>query len=324
MKAMTPSETGSFERMIRHQAKGGTVSYGGTICIRPPVGTLLGRGLLAGLLLWLPLWTQPLLASGLFSDRDDVQVAAREEIAAAMSLEQEHDYDLSATSNGTRLLTGVIMKLVEWHAERDAEQQPILIDHRDYFAAFLGVTQADPEDAPVFLRIAHEHGEDQLIDYRRDRVVRRVSAEPELRVAVNVVAGWKDGPRSYSYEDKTNKPHLKATHKRRNTYRILDFGDFYLFDDIQGITGRATSGLLGLMFNVLGEARAVRSRSAVSEDGLQITRTTAKKFGLPVKQTATVYPNGRVEKGLPPNRPDLVAIEKLLRKPLEIEYQPLE
>ena len=297
----------------------------------PPFHQLRRRGPLAAagatlvlLLVRLPLAAQPRSTSGLFADRGDVQRAALEEIVKAMRLEQEKGYDLSVTSNGARLLTGVVLELVRWHGERDADQRQILIDHRDYFAAYVEVTRTAAEEAPVFLRVAHEHGEDQLLDYRRDRVVDGVKEGPEPLLAVNVEAGWRNGPKSYSYEDKTNKPHLKVTHKRRNSYRILDFGDFQLYDDIRGVTGRATSGPLGFLFDLIGEAQAVQSRGALSEDGLQITRTTAKKFGIRITQTATVHPDGRVDKGLPPDRPDLVAIEKLLKQPLAVDYRPLE
>ena len=285
----------------------------------PPLMTFLRRGLS---LLFLCLWAQPLAASGMFDDRRDVRRASREDIERAMRLEQQCGYNLFATSNGARLLTGVILRLVEWGEASDAERSPIVIGHRDYFAAFLAVTGVGPGDAPVFLRIAHEHGEDQLIDYRRERVIKNVEKGPQARVTVNVLAGWKDGPSSYSYDDETNNPHLKVTHERRNSYRIVDFGDMHMFDDIRGIGGRATSGLLGLMFSIIGEGHAVRSLIAVSSDGLQITRTTASK-AVQVTQTATVYPDGRAETGLPPDRPDLVAVEKRLKQPVVIVYVPI-
>ena len=77
------------------------------------------------------------------------------------------------------------------------------------------------------------------------------------------------------------------------------------------------------MFRIIGDGRAVRSFMAVSKDGLQITVTTARKGFIRVTQEATVYTDGKGEKGLPPKRPDLEAIEQRLRQPFEIEYVPL-
>jgi hypothetical protein len=39
-----------------------------------------------------------------------------------------------------------------------------------------------------------------------------------------------------------------------------------------------------------------------------------------VTQTATVFPDGAAVRGLPDDRPDLKAIEDLLRTPLSIRY----
>ena len=40
--------------------------------------------------------------------------------------------------------------------------------------------------------------------------------------------------------------------------------------------------------------------------------------------TATVYPDGQVEEGIPPDRPDLKALESTLKKPLKITYKPID
>jgi len=96
-----------------------------------------------------------------------------------------------------------------------------------------------------------------------------------------------------------------------------------VYDDVQGVSGRALGGLLGAMFRVIGDGRAVRSFMAVSNDGLQVTVTTARKGFVSVTQEAVVFPDGRGEKGLPRNRPNLAAIEARLRRPFEIRYVPL-
>ena len=60
-------------------------------------------------------------------------------------------------------------------------------------------------------------------------------------------------------------------------YRLLDFGDMIAYDRVQGLTGRPTSGILGLLFRNIGEGRVVASRMAISHDGLQVSRAKAKK-----------------------------------------------
>jgi hypothetical protein len=42
-----------------------------------------------------------------------------------------------------------------------------------------------------------------------------------------------------------------------------------------------------------------------------------------VETTVTVYADGRTEKDLPANRPDLVALEARLKQALEVEYLPM-
>jgi hypothetical protein len=250
----------------------------------------------------------------------------RAALVQAMKNQQQQGYNLLATANGARFSSGVILEVAAHARNTDPRQTPILIDHDDYFEAYLAVTGLTRDRAPTFMRIAAEHGEDQLIDYRLDHVIARIIKGAAPQIAVNVVAGWRDGPgvaQQYSYEDRSSNPALRVTHQRVNSYRILGYGDMTVYDDVQGVSGRALGGLLGAMFRIIGDGRAVRSFMAVSKDGLQITVTTARKGFIRVTQEATVYTDGKGEKGLPPNRPDLEAIEQRLRQPFEIEYVPL-
>ena len=249
-----------------------------------------------------------------------------DELVRAMRRQAEAAYDLSATPNGVRLQVGVILELVRSAAQRDPERTPLRIDHRDWHQGFLEVTGLTPQTAPLFIRLAFDNREDQLVDYRRERVIARVVEGPEPRWAVNVKAGWPaspGAPAEYSYEDTTSDPHLRVIHERVNSYRILDFDDMIVYDDVHGIRGRATSGFLGFVFDVLGDGRAVRSRIAFAEDGLQVCRTTAKK-ALTLTKTVTVYPDGRVVPGVPKERDDLARISRRLERPSKIQYVPLD
>lgn len=257
---------------------------------------------------------------------DPVRRVSRGDLREAMLAEKSRGYNLLATANGARFSSGVILHLAR--RARDAQEPPgpLLIDHQDYFEVYLEVMGLQAAQAPTFMSIANEYGEDQYIEPRRERVIERIVTGPEPVLAVLVVAGWPAGPgvaKQYSYADDKSTPPLRVTHQRINSYRILDFGDVLLYDDIQGVTGRATAGLLGLMFKVIGDGRAVKSFIAYSRDGLQVTRTTARKGPFSVTQTATVGLDGRAEKGLPPKRPDLEAIETRLKQPFEASYVPL-
>lgn len=58
-------------------------------------------------------------------------------------------------------------------------------------------------------------------------------------------------------------------------------------------------------------------------DGVQVTRVRAKKGFIGVTSTVTVYPDGRTEKDVPADRPDLAELEERLKATLEVEYAPV-
>jgi hypothetical protein len=253
---------------------------------------------------------------------DAFHVATKEEILEAIAAQKAQNYNLLATPNGARFAAGVILHLARKGRDLDPNKTPILLDHKLYFEAFLEVTGVTRESAPTYIRIANENHEDQYIDYRRENVIDTIVTGQQPELAVNVVTGWNGPPSRYSYEDHDSEPALRVTHEHVTSYRLLDFGDRLLFDDIHGVSGRALTGLLGLVFKILGDAQAVRSFIAVSPDGYQVTLTTGRK-GFSVTTTATVDRDGHGMKGLPPDRPDLAAIEERLKKPFEATYVPI-
>lgn len=107
------------------------------------------------------------------------------------------------------------------------------------------------------------------------------------------------------------------------TYRLVDFGNWVVYDEIKGLTGRPTSGILGFLFRIIGEGSVVQTRMAISKDGLQVYRATAKKGFIERIDIVTVYPDGKMEKDVPPGRPDLIEIAKRISQPLEIDYAKL-
>ncbi len=57
--------------------------------------------------------------------------------------------------------------------------------------------------------------------------------------------------------------------------------------------------------------------------GVQVVRGHASKWGFDRTETLTVWRDGRADRGVPPDRPDLLAAEARLKEPLEIRFRPL-
>lgn len=256
---------------------------------------------------------------------DDARAVTKDEIVKAMQEQKRQGYSLDAPSNAVRLQAGVFLEIVA-AVQADGSRRPLRVGHEEYFQAFLQVAGHTPATAPKFVSVAHRHGEDFLIDHRAENVIADARGGPVPRRAMNVKAGWPPAagsPSRYFYEDKTSDPHVEVAHERLNGYRILDFGGIIVYDDLYGITGRATSGLLGLIFRFIGNADGEQTRFAVSDvDRTQVSLTTVRKL-LPVTQTVTIFPDGKIFTGVPENRPDLSALEaRLIELDLQLVYTP--
>ncbi len=258
------------------------------------------------------------------AERFGARVVERGEILQAM--QQSRGYDLTATTNGPRFQSEVILRLVAAAEAADPRRQPLFIGHREWLDAWLERTGLTRERAPLFVRLADDYEQDAIVDYRRDRVLASTPAVDAPLRAANVCIWWPErveGPGSYSYEDTLSTPHLKVTNERVITYRLLDFAGVVVFDEITGLRGRPTTGILGMLFQLIGEGSVVESRIAIASDGLQITRARARKLLVEVATTVTVSPDGRTEKDLPPDRSDLERVETRLKKPLRLRYRPM-
>jgi hypothetical protein len=247
----------------------------------------------------------------------------RSEILAAMRL--QNGYSITATTNGPRFKASVMLQLSRWARDREPNGSLLLIDYEDMFQAYLETTQLTEETAPVFIRLPHQHRQSFLIDSRKDRVVKTVIKGPTPDLALNIKEFWPntpDLPKKYSYVDPLSTPSLAMTTERVVTYRLLEMGDMIILDEIRGLSGRPTSGVLGLVLRVLGEADASRSRSILLSSGVVVTRAEVKK-GFRVARNVTMYPDGRTEDGLPADVPDIANIKNRLEQPIEIDYVPL-
>ncbi|MCC6318442.1 MAG: hypothetical protein IT361_12215 [Gemmatimonadaceae bacterium] len=241
--------------------------------------------------------------------------APRDEVIAAMREEHRLGYNLRATANGARLQAGVLLRLAHAAHARDSLGVPFLVTFDDYEAAFREVTGVSDDSLPVFIRIATRYRESLLVEHRMSHVLERIIEGRQPLLALRVRGGWADASqKSYSYEDNSGSPHLRVRHDRDTRYTIVDYGNMVLHDQIRGIGGRATSGVLGLMFDLLGDARATQSRFAFADSGVQVARVSAKKGPFSVTQTVTVLTSGVAEKGTPRGRDDLKAIARTLER----------
>ena len=249
----------------------------------------------------------------------------RPEILAAMRASQ--GFDPGATTNGPRFQAEVLFHLLRASQAQDPQAGHLFIDHGDWYHTFLERTGKAPAEAPLFVRLAFEYRQDLEVDARPGRVVERVVAGPAPRLAANVTIGWparKGAASKYSYEDKLAIPDLHVTNERVIAYRLLDYGDLIAYDEIEGLRGRPTEGLLGVLFNVIGEGSVRWNRMTISPEGLQVARARATKGPFGVESTIVVYPDGRVEKDVPPGRADLSALEKRLLETRTLRYRPLD
>ncbi len=258
------------------------------------------------------------------ASRPTYQVVSRQEILEAMR--QVGDYDPTATTNGARFQWEVIFYLSRQAWERDPRGAPLFIDSEDWFRAFMEVTGRTEDEMPLYARLTHEHKQHMDVEYRMNRVIRSVNEGPAPHFALNVRIWWEDRPGKsdrYTYLDTLSTPHLKVTNRQIITYRLLDFGGWLACDRISGITGRPTSGILGFIFRIIGNARLTKSRMAISDDGLLIIRGTSKKGFMAMTTTATIYPDGEMIKDLPDGRSDLVELKKRIKQTLKVEYVEL-
>jgi hypothetical protein len=280
--------------------------------VRQAVGTILGA------LLALP---SALLAVPPPRGRADWYVVPEARILRLM--QGERGYDLTATPNGPRLEADVLRRLIREREAEDPERRPLFLGHREWYEAFLARTRLASSAAPLYARLSYEVGQDMLVDYRREAVIDAVLRGPTPCIVADVWLFWSGKPDQYSYDDVSSHPHLRVTQARVVTYRFVDYDDRLWYTDVQGLRGRPTSGALGVLFDLIGEGHVEESRSAMLPDGTQVVRGRASKWGLSRTVTLTIWPDGRADRGVPADRPDLRVLAARLKEPLEIRFKPM-
>lgn len=213
---------------------------------------------------------------------------------------------------------------MSWARERDGgEGPPLFIPQEEYYRGYLCATGLSEREAPEFIRIAREYDQHTLVEYRTSRVIDAAATGDPPCEALAVKTWWPDGAgaaEQYTLIDTLSDPHLEVVNEREVRYRILDYGDFLLIDDVSGVRGRPTSGVLGILFKVLGTATVKWSRMAISGRNEQVVRANGKKL-IAKTSVVTVAPNGRGGT-VPDDREDLKALARSLERPLKVSYRP--
>ena len=244
-----------------------------------------------------------------------------------VAMQNQTGYNISATTNVARFQAAVLLDIAKKHQAENPNIPLIFLDAEKWYHAFKTITRLDDKQMPEYSRLAKQYKQHQLLDIRQEKVYRQVMKGRRPHFAMNVVIGWnlEDNPADhYTFLDTMSTPTLDVLNKRIITYKILDFGDIVSYENINGISGQPTSGVLGFIFQFIGKGEVMWSRATITWNGLQIVRARAKKGIFEIESTLTVYPDGNTIKNLPDDQPELQIYEKLLTQPTEIEFLPIE
>jgi len=247
---------------------------------------------------------------------------AEQEILTAM--QTEIGYDVTATSNVARFQSKVLLEIVRAACGTDTTRRLLLISHQDWFNAFLKRIGKDADEAPEFAKIALGMGQDQIVEYAPGQIIKSVKKGLKPRVALNVLVYWLNTPGSpeyYTFEDTLFQPNLLIRNNRHVTYRLLDFEDMIVYDEINGFYGRPTTGVLAWLLRFLGDAKIVQSRLIETEGHHLVAKTKAVKGLIKSNPVVTVLTDGKMQKGLNPEIKDQSQIAANLEQPIEIIYQ---
>lgn len=261
----------------------------------------------------------PPVAAQICAGPEPYQVS-REEILQAM---RHHGaYSLTSTTTSMRFGAEAILEIVRRRQQVAPESTQFLIRQSDWFSAhreIAGVTYAEMSAAA---RAGFEHHQDALVDYG-PKVVAQVVEGPVPITALDVTIFWPDSgdaPSEFSYKDTLSMPRMDVFDKRVIRFKLLEYDDMLLFDEVTGISVRPR-GFLSALFAVLGKPDLKQTRIAVSADQWLVVRGQVKVFpGISKTGTATIEPAGRGHEGVAVDRPDLRVLKERLSRSLELRY----
>jgi hypothetical protein len=244
----------------------------------------------------------------------------REEILRAMSA--HGPYSLTSTTTSMRFGAEALFAIVRQRQRESPGSTRLHISQADWFAAHLETAGVTYPEMSASARAAFEHHQDALVDYG-PQVVERVLEGPAPRLALDVTIFWPDSAGAashFSYRDTLSVPQVEVYDDRVVRFKLLEYDDMLLFDQIKGISVRPF-GFLSAVFAVLGKPDLKQTRIAVSADQWQVIRGHVKVFpGIGKTGTATVEPGGRGHEGVPRDRADLRDLAEAMRRSVELRY----
>lgn len=247
----------------------------------------------------------------------------RGQLTLAMRREKAKGYNLMVSTTAGRFTSAVLLDLAG-QARRETPAGPALLIHfDDWFEAYRLCMELDSAEVPDFVALQRKHRQCQYVEYSSVATPVEVQEGPSPVQVLRVWAGWPDSAhaaKEYTFVDTAAHPDLQVTNERYISYWLVDYGDFMLQDQVEGVRGRPLEGALGLVFKAMGSGRAQWSRTTVSPDGLLVTYACARKGPFSVHPTTTTLPNGYLVLGLPEGREDLKPLEELLKQEIRLHY----
>ena len=112
------------------------------------------------------------------------------------AMEQSRGYNLLATTNGPRFQTEVLLRLAAEAEARDPRRRPLFIGTASGSRPTCGAPASPPDRRPCSSASPDQHGQDTIVDYRRERVLAGAPDVNPPRRALNVCIWWPKGDRA--------------------------------------------------------------------------------------------------------------------------------
>lgn len=245
---------------------------------------------------------------------------SRGEILQAMSAHGA--YSLTSTTTSMRFGAEALLAIVRRRQRESPGSTQLLIPQPEWFAAHLKTAGVPYAAMSAAARAGFEHHQDALVDYG-PQVVEGVVEGSAPIMSLDVTIFWPDSEGAaaeFSYKDTLSVPHMDVYDSRVIRFKLLEYDSMLVFDRVTGISVRPV-GFLSAVFAVLGKPDLKQTRIAVSPDQWQVMRGQVKVFaGISKTGTAAIEPGGRGHEGVPPDRADLGALAKQMKRPLKLRY----
>lgn len=244
---------------------------------------------------------------------------SRTDLLAAMQKETAKGYNLLVSTNASRFNSAVLLDLARSRAAL-SDSSAFRIGYDDWYEAFRLAMKLDSAAVPKYVDLQRIHHQNR---YAMPTKGLEVEEGPTPMAVLRVWSGWPDSAgaaHEYTLIDTAASPDMEVTNENCVSYWLVDYGDIVVNDRIAGVRGRPLEGALALAFKLIGSGHADWSRSILADDGVAVTWSRAGRGPFSAKLTTTTWPTGRLEKGIPDNRPDLKELEQRLKKPMALRY----